>query len=939
MAAAARSDTIVDYRIQAGELGEALQAWAIQSHAQMLYPPELVRGRTSRGLQGRHAPGDALAILLKDTGIGAEATGPTTWLLRRPPAPVAAATPPAMPRAVEADMPPRQLGTISIYSRSLRRIAAESSIPVTTITRSEIDSGGYLSLFDLLRAQPGVQVTNQPELMGGNSAATFQTGAAGAASVGLRRLGAKATLILVNGRRMPGYGLAADATGSVADVSSIPLAMVERIDILRDGASTLYGADAMAGVIDISLRKDFTGGEAGFVYGLSSRHDVAHRQVSGMSGTRYANGGNGVLMFDLLERDPLQGRDRDWYSLDRRRDGLLDARSIYSFPGNRQVIDDNGDAQLQSRAGCRVQDLDMDGACRDDRAKATTLATGKTAGSVRGYFTFPAWSGAEIYADAGMTATRQRQQSAPTSALITIPADDGGAASQQVYHAFWDVGAIRQTTLALLSRLYAGVRHDGPSWSWDVGVGTEQSRVEDTIRGLVNRDGFVAAATTHAYRFDQRPAAPAIAALLAPPVTNTGHSETSSLVGTASGDLAEWQAGTLRLDTGIDLRHENLRHDPDASLVSGDLLIAEPASRFEASRRSGALHAYLDAPVAQGVNVDVGVRLEHTDRHGSFTAPALAMRWTPWKALLLRAGSAQGRRVPTLLEQRGLDESGGSSTYEYWTVPPSLTPCALPDEPGSTRCLLELRPTSGPPLRAEQSRSVNVGFVWEPWTGFNLSVDVYQLRRDGEIDLIPIAYALQHPDAFPGFTVRDDDGNLVALNSHRVNLGSTTTRGVDVEMRWDMASTRQGDFAISLAANHLARLSFRATPDSASYDRAGHSGQPRSTAAASLHWSRGDWKSTLNLRFTGGYAYTQYAGDQIACPSYRAEAGKCSTPAFTLTNLNVAYAGWPEWRFAFNIANLFDHRPRYYTESSGGYNPLFDDPIGRYFSISASRRY
>ena len=97
----------------------------------------------------------------------------------------------------------------------------------------------------------------------------------------------------------------------------------------------------------------------------------------------------------------------------------------------------------------------------------------------------------------------------------------------------------------------------------------------------------------------------------------------------------------------------------------------------------------------------------------------------------------------------------------------------------------------------------------------------------------------------------------------------------------------------------------------------------------------GDWVSTANLRYTGRYAYQASANSPLVCPDEQRAAGHCSTPAFTLLDLNLDYGGFARWRLGINVHNALDHRPRYYGRSSLAYSPSFDDVVGRYVLLSA----
>lgn len=932
--ARADSAAAVDYRIGRGPLGEALNAWATQSGVQLLYPPQIVSHRTSAGLSGRLAPQQALDRLLRATGIEAAPVGRGTFVLRRA-APVRTEVAAVSPLPVANEH--ARLPQVEVHGNRLGRIVTATSTPTTTITREQIEASGYLTLFDLLRSQPGVQVTRQPEAMSGDSAGLFRAGSSGAASVALRRLGAQATLLLLDGRRLADYGLAGDSDGGIADIGSIPLAMVERIDIVRDGAGTRYGAAAMAGAIDITLRKRLDGGEITTLQGLSSRGDAGHRQLSGALGEHFANGADLLLMIDAVDADPLLGDRRDWYTLDRSDEGLRDARSVFSFPGN--FSDVLGLDNLRARAGCPVQDLGSDGICRADTAKSTTLRTGKNSRSLLGHVRSPLTGPWDAYADLRLARVDQRQQSAPSVGVIVNPAVAGLSGGEFLYYGFWDIGPIRQRTRSDVARAQFGLERKGHAWTFDNVVGVEDGRVEERISGLVNRERFVDLANENRYRFNLPVIDPQLALALAPPLDNRARTRVLDLASTVSGHVGGWAPGEISVDAGAQWRREALHQAPDASLSSDDLLIGQLDGRYDAARSIGATYARLGIPLPGAVQADLGWRLERDSRFGTRASPALGLVWTPLPSVLLRAGATRGWRTPTLLEQRPPFVEQGS--YAYLAVPEAMLPCALPGGGGSAGryCLLEQRSGHNRGLRPETSRGLNAGVIWEPAERFSIGLDVYQLRRSDEIGDIPLSYALQHPDAFPDALVRDASGRLEAVNLLRVNLGRTTTRGADLDLRWTFAPTRYGTFGIDLAANWLEELSFRPTPGSPEYERAGYAGEPRLTAIGALRWSRDAWSSTLLLRHTGHYRYRQYDADALDCPDYRAALHKCSTPGFTLVNASLAYTGWRDWRVSFGVANLFDHTPKNYDEASGGYDPRFDDPIGRYFWLGATRRF
>ncbi len=933
---AAAIDPLRDYAIPESSLADALAAWADISKSQILYAPELVAGRRVGPLVGRYAGGDALRLVLQGSGVVAEASGSAIWVLKKAPSARVPRQEPAPVAPSPPDTPPTQvMDTVSVYSRPLMRIASESSMPVLTLTRRDIEASTHLTLFDLLRSLPGVQVTSLP-VQGGRQGETFGTSATGASSVALRNLGSKATLMLIDGRRMTNYGLAADATGGVPDVDTIPLAMVERIDILRDGASTLYGADAIGGVIDISLRKDLSMQEVGALLGTSSRGDATHRHVTATLAGPLIGHVSGLVMVDVVDHDPLLGDRRAWHSQDRRRDGLSDARSVFSFPGNR-VVESGNQMALVSRPGCRIEDLDDENVCRDDRAKSTSLEAGRRSGSVRGYLRAPLGASADAYADVRMTRTQHTQQSPPVTASILLP-DDDERGSSVVQHAFWDVGAVRQSTDAALVRLDTGITGMHHDWTWSAGVDAEQSRVHDRIQGLVNRFGFLEVAAL-GYRFDARPAPQGIIDILAPSVTNRGVSQSVAVRAAGSREFDTWTSLPGNLHLGFDAGRDRVRLHPDAALVSGDLIAIEASAPFSAARSSAAAYARADLPLAASLALDGGLRVEWVGREGGAVAPALGVRWKPTEALLLRAGAARGRRVPTLLEQRTLASAGLPSTYAYFDVPQELAPCAQFLGHSGIRCLLELRPSDGPALKPEHSRNQHAGLIWEPRVGLSAGIDVYEARRSREIGMVPPDYVLQNAHLFPGVLVRDADGRLDALRTFRTNLGDTLTRGVDADFRWDVMTRPQGVLTLAVSANHVFDLQARLPPSGEPVERAGFGGFPTWSATTSLRWTGERASIALSARSTGGYRNASFDGDAVGCTTVEAVRQKCRTPSFTLVNLHMAYSGIAQWRLTLGLSNLLDHRPRHFQEGSTGYNPLIDDPVGRYVAMGATRQF
>ena len=166
---------------------------------------------------------------------------------------------------------------VEVTGSRIKRTDTETASPVQVLTREDIERTGKTSIEEVLR---GLTVDGV-----GSIPASFSNGfASGSSAVSLRGLGVNSTLVLVNGRRMTTYGLADDGTRNFVDLNSLPLEAVERIEVLKDGASAIYGADAVGGVVNVILRKSYTGGSMGASYGQTGESDGQTARAFGTFG-------------------------------------------------------------------------------------------------------------------------------------------------------------------------------------------------------------------------------------------------------------------------------------------------------------------------------------------------------------------------------------------------------------------------------------------------------------------------------------------------------------------------------------------------------------------------------------------------------------------------------------------------------------------------------
>ncbi len=311
------------FRIKAQAAGPAVAEFARQADVQLLLAAAAARGRRTNALDGSFEVADGLERLLKGTGLRARRIAPGVYALtlesKSPPTPEAVLAPPRPPLLEEAG--PASLDELVVTGTRIRRANTTAAAPVTTLSRVGLRLGGVLNLEEAINRLPEARA----------DATQFTNGsdADGRAQINLRNLGHQRTLILLDGERL--------APVQAVDLNIIPTALVRRIDVLTGGASTTYGSDAVAGVVNVMLDRDLDGIriEGGYSVYQHTNDDVAIRGVTAgfpsvknpprrvtdgvrkdltiAAGTRFAGGRGDILAFAAYRgQDPVRWKDRDF---------------------------------------------------------------------------------------------------------------------------------------------------------------------------------------------------------------------------------------------------------------------------------------------------------------------------------------------------------------------------------------------------------------------------------------------------------------------------------------------------------------------------------------------------------------------------------------------------------------------------------------------------
>ena len=855
--------------------------------------------------------------------------------------------------------PSTTLERVEVTGSRIKRIDTETPAPVQVITRQDIERSGARSVTEVLKKLP----SNNTGTFNENAVASFTPGAG---SASLRGLGAQATLILINGRRVAPFGFASGGQTTFVDINQIPIDVVERIEVLLDGASAIYGSDAIGGVINVILRRDYSGLQVAGSYGISTHGDADEKRASITwgRGSMASDGYNFFVNYQHIDQKPVLASKREYTkNSDFRRAGYpADLRSSYSYPGNLYAITPAGGlgAFISTLGGCvplNEPGAGTNGRCTYNQTEHQTVIadTEKDHVSVAG--TFNLGRGFELFGDAIVGRTKAKGESVSYNSatyqstgtladpFIRLPVghpQNPTGSEIALRYRFADV-PFTEAEVSDTQRVVVGVRNNNiAGWDVESGILYSHSNTKVTTNGLINDevlinevlDGTGRALPT--FQFGNPSANdPALMGRLYPSLRDSGKTTTTSLDVRGTRDIFKLPAGEVGLAVGAEVRHEKYSSIPDPITASGVLSVLG-ASSSEGSRTIQAAYAELSIPVFKGFEASVAGRYDHYSDFGSTTNPKVGFKWKVLPQLALRGTYATGFRAPALTETT-------QSPSRFFTTVRDPVTCPVPQDPTvNPNCALSVKGVSGsnPDLQPEKSKSLTAGIIFEPLDNLSIAFDAFRIKRRNEIASIDTDYLLAHEADFPGYVTRKPDGTIDQLNLIYTNLGSTKVWGFDVEGKGSMNVGEVGKVGMNAAYEWLPHYWVAAVKDTPELDYAGTWLQPKSRVRVGFSLDRGPWAANLTFNYTGKYLRA-FTPNDLSCPydaSGTNQPQLCSIKSWLTTDLFIGYKGFKNLELGLTITNLdnvqapFDERmvTRYTAFRSD-----FHSALGRFFMASA----
>lgn len=876
---AAAADGRVAFDVPAGEAGQTLKRFAQQAKREILFPVQPVGNVTTNPVRGEFSVREALDRLLAGTELSAfEDVKTGAIVVKREPAPNApsrraidaAAAEDKSATAVRVENGAVKLDDYAVTGSRIRRDPTElGASPVQVFDRQAIERSGAISMSDFTR-----RLTQNTNDLTGLTAGNGPLGAR--TLVSLRGLSQGTTLVLINGRRMNRSGQAFSFATADYNLSGIPLASIERVEVLTDGASAIYGADAVGGVINIIMRRDYRGAELVLQYGNSTHSDAAERAATLSAGFASERAGGSVSV-NYSTRNSY-GADARPYTATSNPSGGRDGRTpgggagvIVEFDG----ILTNGFAGIpagQNGIGLTLADFEaLDGAASlwDPATFSNTLDATESR-SARGEIHFDVRRWLVAYVEASHNATRTINIGAPPRGEnFVVPSYNPLNPLEvdlDVTKTFYELGRSRFHYDTASEDAVVGLRGEiGASWRYDLSGGNSklvdegESIVPDTIDPdrLFDLMNTTDAATSLNVFGDGR--IPLPAAHLTRLRSALGEFkyrtevEARTLELRADGELWSGPTGTVRLAFGGELRRDEISH---ASKNTTGRAFAQISRGVE--RRGLAQFAELQAPLIKAapgrtllnaLDLQFAIRRDDIDGFTPEVSPKYGLLWRPHKSVRLRASLSDGFRVPNL----------------YFLVLPTTTRNTQYRVTNNVFDRVRNEIVTGtvsvmtggnPNLLPEKSESRNFGIIFEPsfLSGLSLSADYYDITHSDRV-----TSALNEQDILDYFpsrftraaTVNGVPGRVISFDRRATNVEFSRVRGIDYHLKYRRV-TSLGQITFDASATRAMHHQQRLTPGAILTDRIDTFSQPKWRATASVAWDSGPFGIGAYWRYAAG---------------------------------------------------------------------------------------
>ena len=941
------------YHVPSEALGAALRQIGAQANSEILFTPEEVAGKTAPAIDGDLTLDQALDRALTGSGLIARHLHGAIIIRRQ-----AFSAQPDAERAGGA-------GDEIVVTGTRIHGAQPVGSHLIVVDRGAIDRSGHATTDEILKALPqNFGGGGNESTVGFTTANNASTNSGYGDSVNLRGLGVSSTLVLIDGNRPPLGG----GAGTFVDLSMIPSSAIERIEVLADGASAIYGSDAVAGVVNVKLRDDFRGAETRFRLGGADGFDEI--QASQLLGTSWRTG-HATLGYEFYHRSRLSADDRIYATEDLRRFGGGDYRSDYANPATIIAADGSvyGVPRGQDGTELSADDLHAGAPNRADGRAGTDILPRIERQSFYASVTQTLTSWLDVTGQGFFADRHSSDRYFPSNygGVVVTPANPfyvdpiGTGDPVTVHYDFrQDLGPVTNlahvTSWGLAGSLLARIG----AWSGDLhatyGTQRENARtgnVPNYVR-LAEALADTDPATAYDLFGDGSFTNPQTIDTVRGFYDAVAHSRVWSTSLKFDGPLFTLPAGAVRMAVGGEYRHEWF-----GSTSTDDEFTPAPvdggSAGFPLGRSITAGYAEVLVPVVaaaqrvpaiEQLTVSLAGRVEHYSDFGTTANPRFGLTWRPVHSITVRGTFGTSFRAPSFLDIR---QGPGLSQY---------VPVPLPDPASATGttnvlALFGNRPDIGP----ERATTWTAGLDVAPplLGGATLTLTYFNIDYRDRIESVGGQYYsfLVERDRYAALIDDNPDPAVVAayyadpnfqnpygiapgaigaiIDGRTANLARVTERGLDFDLgyRWGQGASH---YELGIDGTYLFAIKQRVTATAPTTETVSTIGNPvdlrlRGRASASL----GHATIAGFVNFVDGYANTAVSPNQ-------------AVDSWTTVDVSMSYAldvlggAFKGLRAGFSITNLLDAPPPYVENvtpfSAAGFDPEQASAAGRLVALN-----
>ncbi|HEY8876343.1 MAG TPA: TonB-dependent receptor [Roseateles sp.] len=861
---------------------------------------------------------------------------------------------------------PQQIERVTVTGSAIKRLDAETAVPITVFKMKDIRQQGLTTVEQVLNTLTASQTS-----LGTSQAVGASTG--GASFADLRGVGSNKTLVLLNGRRIANNAF----DGSAPDLNMIPFAAIERIEVLRDGASALYGTDAIGGVINFITRKEYQG--ATVTVGADIPKGDGGKSQNANAGFGFGDletqGFNVLGFIDFQKQDRITGSQRPFNT--RYAGGISGSPS----PGNYYQDPDvwYNPAAPDCKDGTFIVPAGDGTSCYMttsnfvDYIPKTQRASGMLKGDLK--LGNDHTLGAEYFVTRSNVKTliapvpfgflpmnRLRPDGTPNPYFPTNPALDPAFDGGLVGETVTDGGALIQPGYAIVrwrdmpngqradsntntqQRLVLSLEGAIAGWDYAIGLSRNQNKVDEELTGgYANGPKIYEGVLTGVINPFGAQSAAGQALLDQAGATGLimfAKGTTTNFDARASREVGDWFGAGRQaaLAVGTEFRKEKFTQqaNPDYAAIVVDSTGIDPATYSAGSRKVSALYTELNVPLLKSLDVTAALRYDKYNDFGSTTNPKFSFRFQPTREVLVRGSYSTGFRAPSLYELNAAQTYTNSGTVN--------DPLLCPSGTGSPAvCKAQFMVLNGGNLKLapEKSKNATLGLMVQPVSDLNVGLDFWWLRLKNQIGVVgddslfdPANYAL-----FSQYFHRNGAGQLSTngnqcpgancgyVDVRQQNLGGTNTSGIDITANYRMP-TAIGTFTFGLNSTYVSKYEYQDFRDGPWNQNVGvYSG-----AGPVFRWQHtltGTWTKDA---FTAGATAYYKSGYIDSDPTNRVS---------NYATLDV-FGSWKPVKKAtltLGVRNLTDRDPplSYQTQVfQAGYDPRYTNAIGRTYYARAS---